>query len=324
MHSDSTHLLVHGTFTLIIHREAAETFRFAQNILDLYLNAKTHQEIACKQLLSFFGDDTKYDSNDSKSSSLQSVIEQTKDQCAVWSDRIKKGLEKCRRDTLSVALSPRIRISVQYPINHRTAVGAVPEHIQWHQTVLPRNFSWVVDHWLCGVSIPKSAEQLKAFDAMNIGLIITFFEDPLPAEIQKLINPQNVQCLHIHTLNYKTPRLFDMERAIKAAEECIFQRNRAVLMHCGGGKGRAGTGLACFVMKWGLVFDQKWKSQIASQRIPKWREPQKGASEVIHHIKTVRPGSIETVEQEQFIKSYSNHLWSKVKSSDRFVRHEMT
>jgi len=64
------------------------------------------------------------------------------------------------------------------------------------------------------------------------------------------------------------------------------------------------------------VFEEKWRSELESQSVPRWKQPQKGAAEVINHIKMVRPGSIETVEQEQFIKAFSNHLWSKVKADD--------
>jgi len=291
--------------------EAAETFRFAQKTLDCYLSAKgaANEGVAAKQLLLFFGGDgTESERRGERALSLQSARARTTAQCAVWSERISKGLEKCRRDTLSVALNPRIRVSIQYAV--RSADGAVPELMQWHRTVMPRNFSWIVDGWLCGVSIPKSAEQLKAFEAMNIGLVLSFFEDPIPAEQRRLVDGEKLHCLHIPTPNYKVPAMHDMERAMEAAERCIFRRNRAVLMHCGGGKGRAGTGLACFVVRWGLTFDEKWRTELNSRRLPQWEQPQKGAAEAIHHLKTVRPGSIETVEQEQFIKSYANTLWA--------------
>jgi atypical dual specificity phosphatase len=37
------------------------------------------------------------------------------------------------------------------------------------------------------------------------------------------------------------------------------------------------------------------------------------ALEAIEAIRTMRPGSIETVQQEQFIKSYCDTLWKNVK-----------
>ena len=177
---------------------------------------------------------------------------------------------------------------------------------------LPHNFGWVVDGWLCGVSYPESAEQLKAFEMMNIGLILSFFEEPIPATTRRLIDGEKMKCLHIHTLDYNVPRLCDMERAIKEAEECIFVRNKGVLMHCFAGKGRTGTGLACFVLKWGLDFEEKWRSELESQTIPKWKQPQMRAVEAIECIRMLRPGSIETEKQKQFIQSYSDHLCSIV------------
>eukprot|EP01083_Nonionella_stella_P125120 378323_1 len=272
--------------------EAAETFRFSQKILNLYTNAKEERNLShAKQRLSFFfGTGPRQDTT-----------------ANVWIQRIKRGLDQCRKDTLSVALSPRIRISIKYSVN--CASGQIPERIHWNDTILPRNFSWVVDGWLCGTSLPKSAEQLKAFEAMNIGLIVTVFDTPLPLLKS---SKTNIKCIHLKTENYKAPRLFEAERYIKEAEQCIFVRNKAVLVHCGGGKGRAGTGLACFVIKWGFIFDKLIEVNGA---IPQWKRPQKTASEAIQHLQAVRPGSIETKEQEQFIKKYANHLWSKCKAS---------
>jgi len=46
--------------------------------------------------------------------------------------------------------------------------------------------------------------------------------------------------LHIETINYKAPTIGQIEKG------------NVVAVHCGGGKGRAGTFLTCFIIKNGV------------------------------------------------------------------------
>ena len=66
-------------------------------------------------------------------------------------------------------------------------------------------------------------------------------------------------------------------------------------VHCAQGRGRAGTMAACALVKLkGLT-----------------------SSQAINTIRTLRPGSIETEEQEQVIHDYEQHLHSLVEPCDQ-------
>ena len=65
-------------------------------------------------------------------------------------------------------------------------------------------------------------------------------------------------------------------------------------MHCAGGKGRAGTFVAC----WLVVFGFAGPSE-------DWQYPAMSASEAIAHLRRIRPGSIESHDQEELVSPKS-------------------
>jgi atypical dual specificity phosphatase len=161
---------------------------------------------------------------------------------------------------------------------------------------MSRNFSWVIPCKLAGMSIPKHENQIQAFEFMNIGLVVSVLEEErLP---QKIFDGTNVKNIHYDVVNYRPPEMSDLLKIISEMENTI-KEDKGVVVHCGGGKGRAGTILACYMLKNGLDGDLKDASEGA----------QMSGVEVIQKLRELRPGSIETVEQENFIKEYCNYLW---------------
>lgn len=78
--------------------------------------------------------------------------------------------------------------------------------------------------------------------------------------------------------------------------------------HLGGGKGRAGTYLACFLVKHGLDYQAPETNETEeSYSCP----PKLSSSEAISLLRHLRPGSIETEDQERVIKAYSDLLWKR-------------
>ena len=78
----------------------------------------------------------------------------------------------------------------------------------------------------------------------------------------------------------------------------VIESGGALLIHCGGGKGRAGTMLAAFVSAFGF----------STASLRDWSYPQLGASQSIEAIRSLRPGSIETDAQEAGIRGWVNTL----------------
>lgn len=71
-----------------------------------------------------------------------------------------------------------------------------------------------------------------------------------------------------------------------------------MLVHCGGGKGRAGTFAACCLAMWG----SSPPPDVAADK------PVMSAQEAVRHVRSLRPGSIETQEQEAFVQAGSSVL----------------
>lgn len=61
--------------------------------------------------------------------------------------------------------------------------------------------------------------------------------------------------------------------------------NNVVAVHCGGGKGRAGTLLTCFIIKHGIDGELNPFNVIKCKM---------SSNEAINYIRMIRPGSIET------------------------------
>lgn len=75
--------------------------------------------------------------------------------------------------------------------------------------------------------------------------------------------------------------------------EAVAAEDACVLVHCGGGKGRAGTFAACCVAMWGAIPPP----DLTADR------PVLSAQEAVRAVRSLRPGSIETQEQEAFVQA---------------------
>lgn len=75
--------------------------------------------------------------------------------------------------------------------------------------------------------------------------------------------------------------------------ESVAAEEACVLVHCGGGKGRAGTFAACCLAMWG----EPPSLDLAAVR------PVLSAQEAVRIVRSLRPGSIETQEQEAFVQA---------------------
>lgn len=92
-------------------------------------------------------------------------------------------------------------------------------------------------------------------------------------------------------------------------EECV-AAGGAALVHCGGGKGRAGTALACYLLRHGL--DPRRRPRRHAAHDPNASpngEPAMAAEEAVRQIRAMRPGSIETAQQQRFVGAWSKHVW---------------
>jgi len=147
-------------------------------------------------------------------------------------------------------------------------------------TKRPTNFSWLIDEKLAGSGMPTTFDELDWVLEQGIKSIITMTENSLPDSWIKDLN-----YLHIPTSDLTAPQMDEIDTAVEFIHEKI-NNKEPVMVHCAAGMGRAGTILACYLIKY-----QKHS-----------------AKDAITKIRKERPGSIQSEIQEIAITLYEKHI----------------
>jgi len=167
---------------------------------------------------------------------------------------------------------------------------------------LPRFFSWLVPFVLAGMSSPRSEEDIQHLSSMGITHVITLTSETPLAKSWFNVRIRNTL---IPVENYHPPTVQQTDKALRIILEEPFYNPEspgATLVHCGGGKGRAGTVLACYLALYGFT----------PPRLTSLKDPPKfSAKQTIALIRTLRDGSIETNNQEKFIETYVSTAWGR-------------
>ena len=147
---------------------------------------------------------------------------------------------------------------------------------EMREVILP-NFNWLVEHELAAMSYPESEDAFTFLWRIGIRALINLTEEPLPEEILRKVG---ILTEHIPVVDFTAPTLKQVEQAL-ATIHFYLGKNMPVAVHCIAGLGRTGAVLACYLVGEG-----------------------KSADEAITFIRRWRPGSIETVDQENVIYEY--------------------
>lgn len=141
---------------------------------------------------------------------------------------------------------------------------------------MPYGFSWVDPPHLAALARPD-AEDLAWLRENGVQVLITLTEHPLP---RQWVNDAGLMAVHIPVDDFTAPS----ERQLRLAIDTIDRAKRSgmgVAVHCAAGKGRTGTVLAAYLVTVGMT-----------------------AAEAIRKVRELRPGSIETFEQEQAVSDW--------------------
>ena len=92
---------------------------------------------------------------------------------------------------------------------------------------------------------------------------------------------------HIPVRDFEAPTLEQIEDFIAFAEKACAEGKKLVV-HCDAGLGRTGTVLACYLVSKGY-----------------------NAAKAIEEVRTKRPGSVETFEQEELVMKYEEQCRRK-------------
>ncbi|KAF8760725.1 ATP dependent DNA ligase [Rhizoctonia solani] len=153
------------------------------------------------------------------------------------------------------------------------AKGPISTYVRYR---LPRFFGWIVPFYMALMSTPRNADDIATLASPNIGIrhILTLTEEtPLPDTWFRQVAVARVRHTYVPIPNYKPPTIEQMDIILRRIHE---PGGSPVLIHCGGGKGRA-------------------------------------ANAAIAAIRLIRSGSIETAHQEGFVETWVSALWKRNK-----------
>ena len=143
--------------------------------------------------------------------------------------------------------------------------------MRFHGAML-RNFGWVVPGRLAAMGLPHP-EDVAVLRYQGFTTVLCLAEDGPIDEMRRA----GLQVCHEPIRDFAAPDAETLDRCVKFVREAV-DRGERVLVHCHAGYGRTGTVLAAYLASLG-------------------GDP----AEAIRRVRLLRPGSVETPEQEEAV-----------------------
>ena len=139
----------------------------------------------------------------------------------------------------------------------------------------PYFFSWVESPLLAASGLPVALEELTWLRGEGIDILLSLSEIPPQ---RSWIDEAGLMLVHVPIEDFEAPSPDQFDKCLAVIERARSNR-MGVLIHCRAGKGRTGTVLAGYFVVQGM-----------------------SSAEAIEHVRSLRSGSIETLEQERSIQ----------------------
>ncbi|KAF8079132.1 ATP dependent DNA ligase [Lyophyllum atratum] len=162
---------------------------------------------------------------------------------------------------------------------------------------LPRFFRWLVPYYIAVMSTPRHEDDITALTSPHLSIrhVLTLTEEtPLPPS---WFQDKPITNTYLPIANFHPPSIEQMDLVMTLFQD---ENKLPLLIHCGGGKGRAGTVAACYMAAFG--FGKPRLSQT---------HPELSAAEAVTLLRHIRPGSIETAHQEAFVSKWCSVIWKR-------------
>jgi atypical dual specificity phosphatase len=162
---------------------------------------------------------------------------------------------------------------------------------------LPRFFRWLIPYHIAIMSTPRHEDDIKALASPHLGIrhVLTLTEEtPLH---ESWFRGKPITNTYLPVPNYYPPSIEQMDLILTLFED---ENKLPLLIHCGGGKGRAGTVAACYMAAFG--FGKPRLNQT---------HPEVSAPEAVALLRHIRPGSIETIQQKAFVSKWCSTIWKR-------------
>src|SRR5262245_61779076 len=142
----------------------------------------------------------------------------------------------------------------------------------------PFGFSWIEKPLLSALARPTSVEDLQWLRQAGVQLLVSLTED---RPRKDWTDEAGLLVFHEPFEDMQAPSQEQLQRAVSAIERAV-ANDMAVAVHCGAGLGRTGVVLAAYLATQGMT-----------------------AANAMARIRQLRPGSIETTDQEEAVTDFA-------------------
>jgi len=143
----------------------------------------------------------------------------------------------------------------------------------------PSGFTWVDQPHLAAMAKPGSADDLAWLRRHGIDVLVSLTEDPLP---RRWVDDAGLLAVNVPVPDFEAPSDRQLDHLLETIRKANAQ-DMGVAIHCGAGLGRTGTVLAAYFVADGLL-----------------------PREAVVKVRNLRPGSIETAEQERAVERFAD------------------